>query len=373
MTESYSSFTQSIDKVEFELDKLDDISSKYEKAILNIEDLKVITQDVTVMNPKTNLGYIIQNQARLIKNLPELHALSMKRYMDRFESCFTESVMLAKSIVENNKCITYLKNLVKQTEEQAKKVEVDANEDMALLKLNSKRHIAVYETRIEKMLKKEQIDMMSIVDLKKELEVVKAEAEAIVSGVNKGIKDVAAYLQMHATILSGENSVIKGGNREDERVATLFSETVKTVGQEIRGSLANLIGELRGVRNSIADEGTQLNMVAQTLKAVDYQERAIIKQEMENFKRSLFNIKNLILGDNQSIKDTIVQLRLFVDQLGRNTDSIAQEFERQVNRFISLSKRAEIEAKKLEDQITIPPQQVKWTPNKTPPPQIKTD
>jgi hypothetical protein len=325
------------------------------------------------MNPKTNLAYIIQNQARLIKSLPELHALSMKRYMDRFESCFTESVMLAKSIVENNKCITYLKNLVRQCEENTKRVELEANEDMALLKLNSKRQISVYETRIEKMLKKEQIDMMSIVDLKKELEVVKGEAEIIVNGVNKGIKDVAAYLQMHATILSGENNLIKGGNREDERTGNAFIDVVRSVGSEIRAAMGGLIGELRGVKNAIADEAAQLNMVAHSLKGVDYQERAVIKQEIDNFKRSLLNIKTLILSDHQPIKDTIVQLRLFVDQLGRNTDSIAQEFERQVNRFIALSKRAEIEAKKVEDEITVPPQQVKWAPVKGAPSPIKTE
>ena len=43
--------------------------------MLHIEDLKTIVSEVTLVNPRTNLNFIVQNQARLIKSLPELHAL----------------------------------------------------------------------------------------------------------------------------------------------------------------------------------------------------------------------------------------------------------------------------------------------------------
>jgi len=74
-TESYLPLTQSIDRVEEELGKLGDIADRYEKAVLHIEDLKSIVSEVSLVNPRTNLNFIVQNQARLIKSLPELHAL----------------------------------------------------------------------------------------------------------------------------------------------------------------------------------------------------------------------------------------------------------------------------------------------------------
>lgn len=66
---------QSIDKVEGELKRLGDVTHEFQKAILNIDELRSIIGEASVINPKTNLSFIIQNQVRLIKNLPELHAL----------------------------------------------------------------------------------------------------------------------------------------------------------------------------------------------------------------------------------------------------------------------------------------------------------
>lgn len=51
------------------------MAHEFQKATLNIDDLRGIIGEASVINPKTNLSFIIQNQVRLVKNLPELHAL----------------------------------------------------------------------------------------------------------------------------------------------------------------------------------------------------------------------------------------------------------------------------------------------------------
>lgn len=264
--------------------------------------------------------------------------MSMKRYLDRFETCFTESIMLAKSIVENNKCITYLKNMVRDGEEKIRRVETSVNEDMALLKINNKRQLSIYELKVDKLEKKEKLDIAAIVDLKKELEIVKNENEGVIANLHKGLKDITAYQQMHAQLLSSENSVIKDGIRDDQKSASSFSDFLRTVGNELKQNLNGLIGELKTMKSTIAEQSGTISSVLQNIKSVDHQERSIFKQEMENFKKSLFNVRNLILGDQQAVQDTIIDLKLFIDQLGRNTDSIAQDFEKQVNRFIELNK-----------------------------------
>ena len=320
------------------MDKLDAVSQRYEKAVLHIEDFKAIVAEVTLISPKTNLSYIIQNQARLIKSLPELHGMSMRRYLDKFESSFNEGVLMSKHILENNKCITYLKMQVREYEERSKKIEQECNEDMCLLKLNMRKQMEVLESRMEKLIRKEQLDMLTIIDLKKEVETVKAENEQVVDNLNKGIKDILAYHQMHAQLLASENNLIRNGNREDEAKEMRFTEYTRAVSVELRNGLSRLLGDIRSAKNDVSDQLGIISEVSQSLKAVDLQQRSIIKGEVENFRKGLLNVKDLIMSDNSMIKETIVQLKLYVDQLQRNTDQLAQDFEKQVNRFVELNK-----------------------------------
>lgn len=329
---------QSIDKIEEELNKLTPIATKYEVVIQDIEGLREIINSISFVNPTSAFSAITQNQARLIKTLPELQVLSMRRYLDRFENAFTDSVMLAKNIVENNKCITYLKAMVKKAEEKAKVIEREANEDMALLRVNTKRQMAVMETRIEKLMKKEQVDMLEIVELKKELDTVKGESESVIQNISKNIKDIASYHQMHAQLLASENSVVRNGVKEDEEKAGVFIDFMKTFGLDLRQALHNLINQLKDTKESIEEQSQSFQALTHNVKVVDQQERTIIKQEIENFKRSLINVRSLLASEDEAIKETVVELKAYIDQLSRSSNKIAQTFEKQVNRFIELNK-----------------------------------
>lgn len=329
---------QSIQRIEEELSKIAPIVSKYEIVVQDIDGLRDIVSSLSFTNPNTAFSAVIHNQSRLIKTLPELQVLSMRRYLDRFENAFTDSVMLAKNIVENNKCITYLKAMVKKTEQKAKAIETEANEDMALLRLNTKKQLAVMETRVEKLMKKEQSDMLEIVELKKELDSVKAEAESVIQNISKNAKDLASYHQMHAQLLASENNLVRSGIKEDEEKTGIFTEFVRSFGTELRGTLINLINQLKDTKESIEEQGQSFQAITHNIKIVDQQERSIIKQEIDNFKRSLLNVKNLLSSDDQAVRETIIELKSFIDELARTSNGFAQTFEKQVNRFVELNK-----------------------------------
>lgn len=330
--------TQSVDKIEEDLNKLTPIVNKYEMVIKDIEGLRDIVSSLSFANPTTAFSAITQNQSKLIKTLPELQVLSMRRYLDRFENAFTDSVMLAKNIVENNKCITYLKAMVKKAEEKARNVEREANEDMALLRINAKKQLAVMESRVEKLMKTEQSNMLEIVELKKELDSVKSESESIIQNISKNIKDISSYHQMHAQLLAAENNIVRNGIKEDDEKSNIFNDFLKTFSSELRKALINLINDLKETKESIEEQGKSFQALTHNIKVVDQQERAIIKQELDNFKRSLINVKNLLASDDEAIRETIVDLKSLVDEISRSTNRIAQTFEKQVNRFIELNK-----------------------------------
>lgn len=54
---------------------MEGIADKYETAVLHIEDLKNVVAEVSLVNTRANLNFIVHNQARLMKTLPELHSL----------------------------------------------------------------------------------------------------------------------------------------------------------------------------------------------------------------------------------------------------------------------------------------------------------
>ena len=322
--------------MESELSKLDSIANKYETAILHIEDLKGIVGEVTLVNPKTNLSYIIQNQARLVKSLPELHALSMKRFLDRFETTFTEGILLAKHIVDNNKCITYLKSMLRQAEEETRLVEREATEDMALMRMNTQKQIGILENKIEKMLKKEQLDMQAVVDMKKEIESLKQQNETVISSVASCVKDLLAYQHMHAQLIGAENDLIRKKVVGEDQ--TQFRDFLRNANQDLKGVMAKMLTDMRSVVGTMRDVTDRSSVLLQNIRVVDAEERSSLRQELDGFKRSVGNIKTLILENSNIAKDTLVDLKLFVDQLQRNTDAISQEFERQSNRYAELAR-----------------------------------
>lgn len=322
--------------MEYELSKLNGIAGKYETAVVHIEDLKGIVGEVTLINPKTNLSYIIQNQARLVKSLPELHALSMKRFLDRFETTFTEGILLAKGIVENNKCITYLKSMLRQAEEDTKQAEREATEDMALMRMNTQKQIGVLESKIEKMLKKEQLDMQAVVDMKKEIDALKEQNETVISSVSSCVKDLLAYQHMHAQLIGAENDLIRKKSVGEDQ--TQFRDFLRTASHELKTVMAKMLTDMRSVIGTMRDVTERSSVLLQNIRVVDAEERSSLRQELDGFKRSVSNMKSLILENSNIAKDTMVDLKLFVDQLQRNTDSISQEFERQSNRYIELTR-----------------------------------
>lgn len=332
------SIIQSLENIECELEKLDPIANRYELAIQDIGSLRDIVHSLSQVTPIAAFGAIVKNQARLIKTLPELQALSMRRYLDRFENAFTDSVMLAKNIVENNKCITYLKTTLRKAEEKTRLVDRQATEDMALIKVNSKKQNALLESRIEKLMRKEQGDMMQIIELKKEVDAVKQESESTIQNISKALKDIASYHQIHSQLLSNENQLIRTGAKEDEGSAALHAEYMLKFGNELRGSLVNLISELKYTKESLESQSQAFEMATHNAKVIDQQERSIIKQEIDHFKRSLINVRKVLMADDKAVTDTIVELRSFVDQLSRDSSSIAQSFDCQVNRFVELNK-----------------------------------
>ena len=249
--------------------------------------------------------------------------------------------MLAKSIVENNKCITYLKNMVRVSEEKMKKVEQESNEDMILLKINNKRQLGLYEMKMEKLEKKERLDMGLIVDLKKELEIVKGENESVIASLHKGLKDISSYQQMHAQLLASENNVIREGMKEDQANQVVYADYLRKAGNDLRNSFGSLIEELRTLKQDFSEKSRVVTTTMQGIKTVDQHERLVFRQEMDTFKKSLVSVRNLILADHETFQDVVVELKMYIDQLGRNTDSLAQSFEKQVNRFIELNKIGE--------------------------------
>jgi hypothetical protein len=289
-----------------------------------------------LINPKTNLSYIIQNQARLVKTLPELHAMSMKRFLDRFETTFTEGILLAKNIVENNKCITYLKSMWRQAEDEVRQVEREATEDMALMRMNTQKQIGILESKIEKMLKKEQLDIQSITDMKKEINTLKEQNETVISSVSSCVKDLLAYQHMHAQLIGAENDIIKKKMVGEDQ--SQFRELLRNSSQELKGVMAKMLTDMRSVIGTMRDVTERSSVLLQNIKVVDAEERSSLRQELDGFKRSVGNIKSFILENSNIAKETMIDLKLYVDQLQRNTDSISQEFERQSNRYIELAR-----------------------------------
>lgn len=327
-----------MENIENELEKITPIASRYELAIKDIEGLREIVHSLSQVTPTAAFGAIVKNQARLIKTLPELQALSMRRYLDRFENAFTDSVMLAKNIVENNKCITYLKTTLRKAEERCRLIDRQANEDMALLKVNNKKQMNLLESRIEKLMRKEQVDMMQIVELKKEVDAIKEESETTIQSISKALKDIASYHQIHAQLLSSENQLIRSGSKDEETSTGVYQDFAIKFGHELRGSLVTLIDNLRETKESLETQSQAFELATQNARVIDQQERSLIKQEIDHFKRSLVNVRNILMADDKAVTDTIVDLRSFIDQLSRDSNNVAQTFERQVNRFVELNK-----------------------------------
>lgn len=262
----------------------------------------------------------------------------MKRYLDKFEAGFTDSIMLAKGIIENNKCITYMKSNIKTLEERQKQTEREANEDLALMKANTRRQLSLMEERLEKLGKHESSDRQLIVELSKELEYYKTQADNVMDGMRDNLKDIVTYLAMHSQLLSNENSAVVNYIREDGQSKRYFEEFAKNLLNEFKSSFSKLMSEMRVCQNSITEQIDEFIRIDKSLKSVDKQQQTIVKGEVDNFRKSLMNVRNLIKNDTENIENTIVELKLFIDQLGRNTDGLAQDFEKQVNRFRQFNK-----------------------------------
>lgn len=265
----------------------------------------------------------------------------MKRYLDKFEAGFTDSIMLAKGIIENNKCITYMKSNIKSLEEKQKQTEREANEDLALMKANTRKQLSLMEERMEKLGRHETSDRQLIVELSKELEYYKTQSDNVMDGMRENLKDIVTYLAMHSQLISNENTTVMNYIRDDGQTKRYFEEFARNLLNEFKSNLSKMTGELRVCQNSISEQMDEFVRLDKSLKSVDKQQQALVKGEVENFRKSLLNVRNLIKNDTENIENTIVELKLFIDQLGRNTDGVAQDFEKQVNRFRQFNRTLE--------------------------------
>lgn len=246
--------------------------------------------------------------------------------------------MLAKHIVENNKCITYLRTCLRQGEERIVLRDRECKEDMSLLKTNHKRQAALLEDRIIKLNMQSERERNFILDLKKEMDMLKAENEGVIANIHKGMKDIATYHQMHSTLLGAENQMLRQDVKDDEKSATVFYEFIKNVSSDTITAVNRLVADLKSTSRYIGEQTTNLETIIKNLRVIDHVERDLVRNEVDNFRKAVMNVRSMILADPINAKETIVELKLFIDQLGRNTDDIAQNFERQVNRFVELNK-----------------------------------
>lgn len=294
-----------------------------------------------MVNPVTNFNYILKNQARMIKVLPDLHAMGLKRYLDRFETCFTDSIMLAKTILDNNNCIAYLKNELRDSEKSVKQAEREATEDIALVRINTKRQLSILESKLQKMAQKTNSDQVTIGALKQENDRLKAEHDAMVVNLNKSMRDVVSFIQMHAQLLASENSIIQQSESDGALASKTFVEFYRKFSNDLRTEVSLLAGDLRDVKGELVKEIRTLEVLNEESRRVDKEERGLARAEENSFKTGLENAFALVKAEHSSIEGCIVDIKLFIDQLGRNSDQIAQDFEKEVNRFVSLNKLKE--------------------------------
>ena len=256
----------------------------------------------------------------------------METYQKQCEEYFEKTFEVSDKLIQQTKFFEYLEQTIQQKDIQIAKIEHKHDKDIIKLQKNSREGLKILEKKIEFYERNENSKNQIIINLKKEVQILRSESKGVIENISNALGDVKQYHNVHQKLLEKENILIRNIGNEEKKEKNKLRDMLSEFCSDFLKNFDLGISGVSEVSRHLEKQFEALKDVIREMRIFDKIERGMVRKELETAMVALTAVKKIMDQDQKPFGALMEDFRLlyedFEKEFLRYSSGVEEQYER---------------------------------------------
>lgn len=325
-----------VGKIKVEAQQIRNVREDFEAVLKELHKSKDNVLPSITSNPVTDLSNIVNNQMQLMSEQPELQLKGINHIYYRVQAITQELEQSKHSQSHENESLAYMRNLIKNTEEEGKRKQGLVHEDMVLLQKKCKETLDLMQKKLDFSDEKFEKSVITTESLKQENEKIQKDSDIIIANTKVTLKDLQELMDNHFKIVANDTKQMDGYKDLNDNLPD-----IKNLCKVFMDNLEKKIKDDSFFVESLVKNGEgKLKLLQEVDKEAHEmmnQDLMIMRNEVKTYHEAIMKIKAIFDSQCDPVRGFLEESRQLKDTIFKDVIESKKKLSDEVTRYKKLN------------------------------------